>query len=57
MTNFIKTQNQKFLIKVFMTIEKVIKALGLKIKSNKRRGLKKFKLSHIYLVLFINIVR
>ncbi|ACM59466.1 hypothetical protein B0S90_0595 [Caldicellulosiruptor bescii] len=57
MTNFIKTQNQKFLIKVFMTIEKVIKALGLKIKSNKRRGLKKFKLSHICLVLFINIVR
>ncbi|WAM34968.1 ISNCY family transposase [Caldicellulosiruptor morganii] len=46
MTNFIKAQKQKFL-KIFMTIEKVIKDLGLKIKNYKRGRPKKFKLSHI----------
>jgi len=46
MTNFIKTQKQKFL-KILMTIEKVIKALVLKIKSSRRGRPKKFKLSHI----------
>ncbi len=46
MTNFIKTQKQKFL-KIRMTIEKVIKALGLRIKSSRRGRPKKFKLSRI----------
>ena len=46
MTNFIKTQKQK-LLKILMTVEKVIKAMGLKIKSSRSKRPKKFKLSHI----------
>lgn len=46
MINFIKTQKQKFL-KILITIMRVIKALGLKIRNSRRGRPKKFKLSHI----------